>query len=324
MTCRTRRISSFQFDNLQFAIFMNRHWLGFELSVIRRIKFHSIAIPFAGQPDLDWYLKFWNKQVSNNDICQWSWWTSRALVENQDAALSDEDLDQILKNVYVPRRHLHNPALGKLMGEMDSWWFDNIWLNIQQLGDENRRALAIHHALGVGDYAHSFTPQTASLRRPLSEVFAALVKTQRKIFDNGQENICWNQDATDFVHNTRDDLMYVRFPRPQGLAALRDSAVGWREIWTRGKGNCWDELIEQRRGRIGDSVNSKEHYLALISRFLDEAKHLPKWAIAHSEDGFVTAAEIGEVIKQFRPVEVAYNKDFSEVSGGLNTYLIIA
>ena len=35
----------------------NRRWLGFELSVLRRLDFHSIAIPFAGQPDLGWYLK---------------------------------------------------------------------------------------------------------------------------------------------------------------------------------------------------------------------------------------------------------------------------
>src|SRR5581483_6760091 len=111
---------------------------------------------------------------------------------------------------------------------------------------------------------------------------------------------------------------------PQGLAALRSGVVGWRETWVRGNVECWDELIGQRRGRIGDSVVSKERYLDLIGNFLEGAKHIPKWAIAHAEDGFVTAAEMGEVIRQFRPVEVAYNKDFSEVVGGLNTYLILA
>lgn len=303
---------------------MNRHWLGFELSVIRRIKFNSIAIPFAGQPDLDWYLKFWHKQVMDNDVCQWSWWTARALVENQGAQLSDEDVDQILQDAYVPRRQMSNPALGKTMGEMDAWWFDNVWNNIQEIGDEHRRALAYHHALAVGDYVHSFTPETAHLKRPLSQVFDTLVRTQRKIFDNGHNNAATNLEATDFIRQTKADLMYARFPRPEGLAAMRNGLIGWREIWVTGRADCWDTLIAGQRGRLGDNVISKEQYFELIRNFLAEAKHIPKWAIAHADDGFVTAAEMGEIIKQFRPVEVAYNKDFSEIRGGLNTYLIIA
>ena len=66
----------------------NRRWLGFELSVLRRLKFASVAIPFAGQPDLEWYLKFWGKQILDNDLCQWSWWSSRALVENHSTLRS--------------------------------------------------------------------------------------------------------------------------------------------------------------------------------------------------------------------------------------------
>ena len=71
-------------------------------------------------------------------------------------------------------------------------------------------------------------------------------------------------------------------------------------------------------------VDRIARYLDLIGKFLENASHLPKWAIAHPEDGFVTAAEMGELIKSFRPVEVTYAKDFSEVSGGLNTYIIVA
>ncbi|HYE74224.1 MAG TPA: hypothetical protein VEF04_12880, partial [Blastocatellia bacterium] len=111
----------------------NRRWLGFELSVLRRIKFSSVAIPFSGQPDLDWYLKFWGKQVFSNDICQWSWWTSRALVENPGEVLTEEDVSMVLDNAYVPRPRRHNAALNSLMGEIDACWFDNVWLNIQNI-----------------------------------------------------------------------------------------------------------------------------------------------------------------------------------------------
>lgn len=304
----------------------NRRWLGFELSVLRRIKFTSVAIPFSGQPDLDWYLKFWGKQIFSNDLCQWSWWIARALVENQGEVLSEDDVAQVLNDAYVPRRRLHNTALRAMMGELDACWFDNVWLNIQQLESPRRCALAYLHVLGVGDYVRSFTSATAHLRRPLSEVFVALWRNQRKLVDNARENSAANLNARDFIAQTRADLMYAQLPRPAGVAALRGTAVGWREIWVRGADE-WDALLEPfaaGRGGLGERAASKARYLELVGDFLSTATHIPKWAVAHAEDGFVTAAELGEVIKTFRPVEITYAKDFSEVYGGLHTFIIIA
>src|SRR4051812_6951237 len=48
-------------------------WLAFELSVLRGLKFRSIALPFGGEPYLGLYLKHWGVRVSANDLAQWSW-----------------------------------------------------------------------------------------------------------------------------------------------------------------------------------------------------------------------------------------------------------
>ena len=42
-------------------------WLGFELSVLRRLKFRSVALPLAGEPNLGLYLKRWDARVAAND-----------------------------------------------------------------------------------------------------------------------------------------------------------------------------------------------------------------------------------------------------------------
>jgi len=181
----------------------NRRWLGFELSVLRRLKFSSVAIPFAGQPDLGWYLKFWGKQILNNDVCQWAWWMSRALVENQGETLNEEDVSLTLSEAYVPRRRLNNPALGPMLNEIDAVWFDNVWLNIQQIENEHRRALAYSTVFGVGDYVFSFTPETITLRRPLSEVFIALWRNSRHIVNNEKLNYSVNHDAHEFIRGAR-------------------------------------------------------------------------------------------------------------------------
>ncbi|MBO0797492.1 MAG: hypothetical protein J2P31_01600, partial [Blastocatellia bacterium] len=304
--------------------YSNRRWLGFELSVLRRLKFTSIIIPFAGEPDLEWYLKFWGKQILTNDICQWAWWVSRAIVENQKELLKEEDISLVLSEAYVPRRRLHNLALGRAMSEIDAVWFDNVWLNIQQVENEYRRALAIMHCLKTADYVFSFGPETADLRRPLSEVFINLWRRQRDVIDNGQANYSVNRDAHDFIRGANGDLLFARFPRPEGLSALRRGVVGWRETWVRGNYDDWDALIANQRGKLGDDVMSKEKYLELLGNFLERSRHIPQWAIAHTEEGFITAAEIAGVIKQFRRISVTYNKDFSDVVGGRNTYIIVA
>ena len=227
----------------------NRRWLGFELSVLRRLKFASLAVPFAGQPDLEWYLKFWGKQAITNDLCQWAWWMSRALDENQGERLTEEDVWLVLQSAYEPQTRLYNVALHNTLNELDAVWFDNIWQNIQLLPDEPKRAMAYTLALGVADYLFAFDQTTRDLRRPLSQVFLQLWRTQRKLVNNGQSNAALNQDAHEFVRNARTDLLFVRFPRPQGMAGLRGTLAGWRETFVRGHEMFWDELITAQRGK---------------------------------------------------------------------------
>src|SRR5262249_12600936 len=152
------------------------------------------------------------------------------------------------------------------------------WLNVQQIENEHRRALAIMLALGVGDYVFSFTPEDPDtpeimdLRRPLSEVFLALWRSQRQVVGNGTENYGANGEAQEVCRGARADLVFAGVPRPEGLAGLRQTVAGWRETWVRGSGEAWDQIIAGQRGRLGDSVVSKEHYLQMVSNFLARAK----------------------------------------------------
>lgn len=246
------------------------------------------------------------------------------MVENLGEVLSPDDVALILKDAYVPSRRMHNPMLKEMMGEMDACWFDNVWLNIQELESRYRRALAYMHVLDVGNYVFSFTPETKHMRRPLSEVLMRLWRAQRAVVNNGQIHYAANQEANEFIRQVRADLMFVRLPRPEGLAALQHGIVGWRETWVRGTGAAWAELIAERRERLGDTVTSKAHYLELVKEFLERARHVPKWAIAHFEDGFLSVAEIGSLVRQMRRrVEATYAKDFSDVLGGARAFIIV-
>jgi len=161
-------------------------WLGFELSVLRRLKFGSVALPLAGEPSLGLYLKRWDARVAANDPAQWAWTKSLALIENNCETLSEQDLDAVLDNAYVPRNFFRNPTLLTWFNETDAWWFDNVRANADGLASPYKRALALALGMGVGDYVFSFNLDTRDLRQPLSlsNVFRRVWHTLSPPFNN--------------------------------------------------------------------------------------------------------------------------------------------
>ena len=48
---------------------------------------------------------------------------------------------------------------------------------------------------------------------------------------------------------------------------------------------------------------------------LQTASHIPNWAIAHVESGFITTQDIVDVIANMRRVDSIFSKDFTELTG---------
>src|SRR5204863_5903048 len=118
-------------------------WLAFELGVLRRLKFSSIALPFSGEPDLCLHLKRWNVRIATNDPLLWSFTKATALIENAFDHLTDEDFDLLLDDAYVPRDKQDNQSITKWFNETDAWWFDNFRFNAEKLHSPYKRALAL-------------------------------------------------------------------------------------------------------------------------------------------------------------------------------------
>ena len=291
-------------------------WLAFELGVLRRLKFKSISLPFTGEPDLGLYLKRWGARVATNDLAQWAATKAAAFVENNTEQLSEEDVSVTLADVYVPRHKLDNPALRKWFNETDAWWFDNVRRNIEKLDSPTTRALALACGMSVGDYALSFDEETREFRQPLSQVFRRVWQSQTPPVNNSQRNTSDNREARDFIAEQHTNLLYLRLPRPKSLREQpRNALSAWREEWLRGGDDFWNEFEMARNGRLGTSVVTKQQYLRFVEDLLQVASHLPAWAIAHTEDGFIPTSDLVETINRVRKVETVYSKDFSELTG---------
>src|SRR5258705_8696152 len=293
-------------------------WLAFELGVLRRLKFDSIALPFTGEPEIAIHLKRWKIRVAANDPMIWSYIKATALIVNHTEQLEEDDLETLLDDAYVPRDKLDNPAMLKWFNETDAWWFDNLRFNAERL-EPFKEALALTVGMMVGDYVLSFSEQTRALREPfsLSKVFRLMLNCLPCAFDNTLRNKSSNQDVGIFVaerHHT--DLLFLRLPTPITQSSTsRDPLVSWREEWVRGGDDFWLNLEKERGARLGSRVQSKQQYLGFVEDLLRTASHIPAWAIAHTENGFISNDELVEKVSRVRKVESIYSKDFSDLLG---------
>ena len=134
-----------------------------------------------------------------------------------------------------------------------------------------------------------------------------------------------NQDVRSFVaerHHT--DLLFLRLPIPVTQTTTgRDPMMTWREEWLRGGDEFWPELERARDARLGSRVQSKQQYLGFVEDLLRTASHIPAWAIAHTENGFISNEELVEKIGRVRKVSSIYSKDFSDMLG-VRASLIVA
>ena len=292
-------------------------WLGFELGVLRRLKFASVALPFTGEPEVALHLKNWNVRVTANDPMLWSHTKAVALVESHTEQLNDEDLSALLDDAYVPRDKLDNPALLKWFNEVDAWWFDNVRFNAERF-EPHKRALALTAGMMVGDYVLSFNEHTRHLREPLSlsKVFQQMLERIPLPNGNSQRNRSTNQDVRAFVaEQSQTDLLFLRLPAPVTQTSVRDPLSSWREEWLRGNDEFWLDLDRERVSRLGSRVQSKQQYLGFVEDLLRTAAHIPAWAITHTENGFISNDELVEKVSLVRKVEAIYSKDFSDLLG---------
>lgn len=293
-------------------------WLAFELNVLRRLKFNSVALPLSGEPNLGLHLKRWNVRVAANDPLIWSFTKATALIENSTQRLDDDDCEIVLQDAYAPRESLDNIALRKRFNENDAWWFDNVRLNAEKLEDEHKRAIALTVGMMVGDYVLSFDKQTFRMREPLalSNVFREMEKLLPPPFDNSLRNKSSNQDLRSFVaERQHTDLLFLRLPPAVVQSEPARGSSSWREEWLQGGDHFWNGFDQRRAGRLGGRVQSKQQYLGLVEDLLRTAAHIPSWAIAHTENGFISGEELMETVGRIRKVEAVYVKDFSDLLG---------
>jgi hypothetical protein len=293
--------------------------LGFEASVLRQIDFRSIAIALCGWARLDWYLKVWGKLIMSNDPRGWAAAASRSLIEAR-TPLGEEQVAELLTDLYVPAGRLANPALRRWFGESDAWWMDNLRRNIDRIEDPLHRAQAIMLGVQTGDYALSFNDETREIKRPLTTIYWRLAGRATLGPQGHPHNRSYNLPVEEFIRQSRADLLYLSLPPSHAEMSGSEARNEWREAWVKATDGASIDDMQ----KLMIAPQSKHTYLTLIDRLLRAGAHIRSWAIQYQDVGLASAHDISELIKDHRAVRATYSKDLTEVAGGLRNYIIVA
>ena len=153
---------------------------------------------------------------------------SLAFIENNSETLTEQDVELLLDDAYVPRKYFRNPGLLTWFNETDAWWFDNVRANADKLESPYKRALALAVGMSVGDYVFSFNLDTRDMRQPLalSNVYRRLLKTMLPPIDNRRHNTSSNKSAKAFLaDNPENDLMFLRLPHSTRSSDSRSAST---------------------------------------------------------------------------------------------------
>lgn len=295
-------------------------FLAFEVNVLSRIEFDSMAIPIASRPDLGVAMKRRGKRITTNSVLQSAWTRNMAAIQNNSERLSEVDVDIALEDAYVPGIELRNPSLRNWFNETDACWFDNVRRNLDRLGSPQLFALAAGLAMGVGDYVLSFDETNRDLRQPLSVVYKRLWSNLPSPLNNSQNNSCQNRPTNEFLAESFVEMLFLRLPSKHSGIDRNDC---WREEWLRGSRDFWPEFNAAQSGKLGANVETRSQFLRSLEETLSIASNIKHWAIEHVDGGFVSTQDVIDTINKLRHVDKIYSKDFSELLG-VKTSIITA
>ena len=111
---------------------------------IKNIPFNTVLDAFGGTACISYKMKEEGKKVTYNDILPFNYIIGKALVENDDTFLSDDDIEYILKphcNVSYPN-FIERTFQDIYFTDEENKWLDVVSTNIRFINDEYKKALA--------------------------------------------------------------------------------------------------------------------------------------------------------------------------------------
>ena len=227
--------------------------------------FETCLDAFGGTGVVAYHLKDKGKQVTYNDRLTFNYHFGRALIENRDITVSDDEIDWILcrhQQVDYPQ-FVENTFQDVYFTDEENRWIDRTITNIRQIENSYKQSLAffalaqacivkrpynLFHRKNLyirfADVERSFGNK-ASWDKPFEEWFRLFIdEANQAVFDNGKNNLALNKNALN-IQNAYD-LVYIDTP----YISKKGVATDYRDFYHFLEGltmyDEWDSQVDKK------------------------------------------------------------------------------
>lgn len=296
----------------------------------------TILDAFSGSQSIAYMLKQLGKKVVSNDFLSFNNLIGKALIENPGYTLDRQDLDILFSGNSDPMEFnlMQKLFSGLFFIPEDAAFADSFRSNVHRLDNVYKQALALAvmcrsmtRKVTMGHFAHTQAlvyaadpariKRNRSLIRPLKELFMELLpEYNAAIFDNGKENISYNENVLDLLPRLKGiDLVYFDPPYCnshadyQSFYHLLETYV---EYW---KDKQFVNGIKRYEPKKYSGFDKNSEALANLRLMFERADHIPVWLVSYNDRSYPDIDTMVDMIKVYRDVEIE-RKTYTAGRGG--------
>lgn len=294
----------------------------------------TIFDAFSGTSSVGYYFKTQGKRVIANDFLKFNYHIGKAVIENKDTILTQEDIDLLLQKNKNAGSLIDDIFTEVFFEKVQSQFLDNFRANADLLNDEYKKSLAfaiMNRALTrkvlLGHFAHlkaleySRTPERVkrnpTIARPIKDLFLELVNEYNNaVFDNEKDNKVYCEDTIDLIKKLKDvDLVYFDppycgcHPDYQAFYHFLETFV---EYW---KDKEFINGTKQYYPKKESGFVQKSEIVDSFKKLLENSQHIPHWLISYNSKSYPDKKTLEGLIKRYRKVKT-FEHEYQNHYGG--------
>lgn len=294
-------------------------------SETKDLKFESVLDAFGGTGSVSYLYKKMGKEVTYNDLLKFNYQFGKALIENKEVKLTNEDIQFILnKNEWIDYKTIIEDNFeDTYFTNEENQWLDMVIANMNALDNEYKFSIAffaicqsciIKRPYNLFHRKNLYM-RTSEVKRsfgnkktwdtPFEEWFLKFVKEANdSIFDNTRNNKSLNLDAMEIKDTSNYDLIYIDTPYISSKGATVDYYGFYHFLEGLLMYDDWESHIDykSKHHRLKPKKNVWNDKKAITCEF---EKLIKKYqdnilVISYRNDGIPSKEELTEIMQQYK------------------------
>lgn len=267
----------------------------------------SVLDAFSGSAVVAYMYKTKGLRVLANDRLRYCYHAARAIVENRNVRLTDEELEALLADNAKAGSFIRDNFKGIFFAKGVHGLIDTIRANIEKLSGFKKDialfALGKTCMSGKGGFGHFSSSTRYGKREDTPDEFKErfrknVVRINALVFDNGKECKAYRKDVNGLLSEVRVDLAYFDPPY-----ATEFSTTNYEKSYhfVEGLMTYWDGLTlvegsKTKHYKTDHQTVSRTNAKEFFETFLGNAQHIPNWLISYRDHAYPNEREMRGII----------------------------